>query len=325
MATIIKRGERRWQAKVRRRGYPAVSKTFENKARAEQWARHTESEMDAGSFVSSKEAEKTTLKDALDRYKKEITPHKKGAKQEGNRIEQWKNHPLAKRFLVNIRGMQLAEYRDERLALGKSPITVKNELIIISHLFNTAKKDWGMESLKNPVENMSMPKQPQGRDRRLLPGEEDKLLEQAEYPLYSLIVLAIETAMRQGELLSLTWENVDLKACTAVLSDTKNGSRRVVPLSSSAIQVIKSLPRQLRGRLFPKISGSRVSHMFLDACRAAKIEGLRFHDLRHEATSRLFEKGLGIMEVAAITGHKTLHMLKRYTHLRAEDLAKKLG
>jgi integrase len=310
---------------VRRKGYPSVMKTFDTKAAAKRWARFVESEMDQGAYVSREEAENTSFAEALDRYAQEITPRKKGARQEGDRIKVLAKHALAHRSLASIRGADIASYRDERLAAGKSPITVNNELILISHLFSTARKEWGMESLQNPVSNVRKPRLPPGRDRRLGGDEERQLLERAEYPMQELIVLALETGMRQGELLALSWPGIDLKRRTVSLADTKSGDARAVPLSRRAVQTVKSLPRRLDGKLFPELSASAVSHKFRALCRAAEIEGLRFHDLRHEATSRLFELGLNPMEVAAITGHKTLVMLKRYTHLRAEDLARKLG
>lgn len=325
MATFTKRGTYQWQAKIRRKGYPAVSNTFDTKAEAQRWATDVERDMDRGIFVSRTEAESTTLKEALNRYLREITPHKKGAKQEESRINTWKRHELAERFLATIRGSDIAAYRDERLAEGLSPITVNNELILLSHLFTIACKEWGMESLRNPVSNIRKPKMPAGRDRRLLPDEEKRLLEHAKHPMDALIVLALETGMRQGELLSLTRKNIDLERRVAILPDTKNGSERIVPLSTSAVEVIQNSPTRISGRLFPALSASHASHTFKRLCGDAEVDGLRFHDLRHEATSRLFEKGLGIMEVAAITGHKTLGMLQRYTHLKAEDLAKKLG
>jgi len=138
--------------------------------------------------------------------------------------------------------------------------------------------------------------------------------------------------MRQGELLALEWRNIDLVRKVARVEESKNDHRRRdrtqgrdVPLSSGAITVLKSLPRNLSG-MVSDIGTMAVVHAFQRACKRTGIEGLRFHDLRHEATSRLFERGgWGVMEVAAITGHKTLAMLKRYTHLRAEDLAAKLG
>ena len=131
--------------------------------------------------------------------------------------------------------------------------------------------------------------------------------------------------MRQGELIRLRWEHIDLNRRTAHLPDTKNGESRTVPLSTTAIRVLHALHRSLHGKVFPGVTTEAIKHAYIRAVRRAGIENLRFHDLRHEATTRLFEKGLNIMEVASITGHKDLRMLRRYTHLKAEDLARKLG
>lgn len=131
--------------------------------------------------------------------------------------------------------------------------------------------------------------------------------------------------MRQGELIRLRWEHIDLQRRVAYLPDTKNGETRSVPLSSIAIGVLRTVPRSLSGQVFPGLTTEAVKRAYIRAVRRAEIEDLRFHDLRHEATTRLFEKGLNIMEVATITGHKDLRMLRRYTHLKAEDLARKLG
>ena len=144
-----------------------------------------------------------------------------------------------------------------------------------------------MESLVNPVSNVRKPKLPPGRDRRLAGDEEQRLLEHAEYPMHELIVLALETGMRQGELMALTWQGVDLKRRIVTLDETKAGNGRAVPLSKRAVKTIESLPRRLDGRLFPDAGASSVAHKFRALCNAAGIEGLRFHDLRHEATSRL--------------------------------------
>ncbi len=321
MASIRKRGPYQWQVKIRRKGYPIQSKTFETEDDAKKWSRLIESEMDRGVFCSQAEAEKTTLDEALERYLREITPEKKGAKQEKSRINILRQSMLAPRYLASIRGTDVAKYRDERLET-RSPITVNNELIVLSHLFTVARKEWGLEGLRNPVSDIRKPKQPTGRDRRLQTGEEEKLLALASPQLRPLIVMALETAMRQGELLSISWKDVNLKQRTIFLSDTKNGESRSVPLSTTAIATLKKIPRDISTPLVFPILG--VSRKFSSACKTAGIDDLRFHDLRHEATSRLFEKGLNPMEVASITGHKTLQMLKRYTHLRAEDLAAKL-
>ena len=143
--------------------------------------------------------------------------------------------------------------------------------------------------------------------------------------LLPIVQLAIETAMRRGELLSLSWNHIDLRRRTAHLPDTKNGESRTVPLSTTAVSILEALPRGVRGEVFPGVTPEAVKRAYIRAVRRAGIENLTFHDLRHEATTRLFEKGLNIMEVASITGHKDLRMLRRYTHLKAEDLARRLG
>ena len=196
------------------------------------------------------------------------------------------------------------------------------ELALLSNLFTVAAKEWRMESLTNPVLAVRKPAASRPRERRLVGDEEARLLASCADWLRPMVILALETGMRKGEILALRWENVDLAKRVALLPDTKNGTARHVPLSSRAGDVLKGLPRNISGGVF---TNQNVSHAFIAATQKAGIEGLHFHDLRHEATSRLFEKGLNPMQVAAITGHKTLQMLKRYTHLRAEDLAKMLG
>jgi integrase len=230
----------------------------------------------------------------------------------------FKRSALADRFLASIRSTDIAKYRDKRLKEGKSPFTVNNEMILLSSLFNVAAKEWGFESLNNPVAKVARPKLPRGRDRRLYEGEEETLLEELPDNI------KLETAMRLSEITSMEWKNVNLARRTITLEDTKNGESRTVPLSTRAVSVLKALPRNIKGRVF-NISSNHVSKTFHDTCKKSGIEDLRFHDLRHEATSRLFEKGFNPMEVASITGHKTLQMLKRYTHLKAEDLAQRLG
>ena len=138
-----------------------------------------------------------------------------------------------------------------------------------------------------------------------------------------VVELALETAMRRGELLALQWKHVDLERRVAYLPMTKNGLARSVPLSTRAAGVLSSLPRHSSGVVFP-ISPAAFQQAFVRACTTAKVVDLHFHDLRHEATSRLFELGLNTMEVASVTGHETLQMLRRYTHLNPEVLATKL-
>ncbi len=351
MATIRKRGDFQWQAIVKRKGYPLQSKTFNYKADAEKWARLIENEMDRGVFVSRAEAERTTLKEALERYEKEVTERKKGAGRERTRIARWTNHKLAARPLASVRSADLAKFRDEWRKAGKAENTIRLELALLSHLFEVARREWGMEGLQNPVKAITLPGPSRKRDRRLEGDEEARLLAElrkGRNPYAAPAAeFAIETGMRQGEILGLCWADVNyLKdgKGLATLADTKNGESRTVPLSTRAVAVLKSLPRPIEGGRIFRITQDGLVRAFARACERGRkthaeeykksardpypglLEDLRFHDLRHEATSRLFERGdFGMMEVAAITGHKTLHMLKRYTQLRAEDLARKLG
>ncbi len=324
MATFRKRSGS-WQALVKKKGFGQIGRTFDTKAEAESWAKIVEAEMVRGVFFSRKEAESTTLSDALDRYEREISSIKKGHLQEKKRIRSWKTHPLAKRFLATIQGKDIAAWRDARIKSGSSANTVRLDLAVISHLFEIARKEWGMEGLHNPVKAIRMPSPPAGRDRRLQPGELEMLLESSSEEMNHVIRFALETAMRRGELAGMTWEMVDLKKRTVTLPETKNGQKRIVPLSSVSVAILKERigTRRLDGKVWD-IGPDAISQDFAKACRKAGISGLHFHDLRHEATSRLFEKGFDTMEVRTITGHKTLQMLARYTHLRAEDLVERM-
>jgi integrase len=328
MATITRRGEYQWQVKIRRNGYPAQSKTLNTKAEAESWSRLIESEMDRGIFVSRSEAEKNTLHDLVDRYIKEVTPTKRSADSEKSRLLAMMERPICRYTIAALSNKEIASYRDQR---GKevSPATVNKELNLLAHIIETSRREWGINIPENPVRLVRRPKVAAARERRLTKNEETKLLKacrDARNPfLLPITKLAIETAMRQGEIVGLQWRHINLKKHVAHLPTTKNGEARSVPLSSVAIGVLRALPRSIDGMVFPGVTTEAVKRAFKRACKRAKINDFRFHDLRHEGTSRLFEKGLNLMQVAEITGHKTLQMLKRYTHLQAGDLAKMLG
>ncbi len=332
MASFRKRGSGGWQAQVRRKGYPPQSKSFPTRAAAVRWVRSIEFEMDQGLFVSRNEAETTTIGELLDRYLIEYTADKKGAGPEACRIRMLLRHPLAKRFIASIRGLDMARYRDERLR-QVSASSVRRELTILSQLFEIARKEWGI-FVHNPVREIKLPKKGIARDRRLQDAEDGSDSEESRLfaacrrcrnpYLLPIVQFALETAMRQGEIVGLRWHHVNMARRTAFLPDTKNGQPRTVPLSSIALEVLKALPRSINGEVFPGVTTEAVKQAFIRATRRAGIEDFHFHDLRHEATTRLFERGLNIIEVSSITGHKDLQMLRRYTHLRAEDLAKKL-
>ena len=353
MATIAPRFDDQnvrigWQVRIRKKGYPQQVKTFRSKTEAQAWAKATEAEMERGLWRDRTEAESTTLFEALTRYGEQVSSRKRSADREQRMIRQWQDRKIARTALARITSKDVAQIIGDMEAEGKSPNTIRLHLALLSHLFTVAQTEWGMESLGNPVQiaRKRKPKLPQGRDRRLQGDEAERLLAEcakAQNPwLRPVVIFAVETAMRAGEMLQtkrktdedsgerpiqttgLLWKNVDLDKRTAYLPETKNGTARAVPLSSVAIEVLRALPHSGDDRVFGT-TYEAIHLSFTRACRRAGIQDLRFHDLRHEATSRFFEKGLNPMQVAAITGHKTLQMLKRYTHLRAEDLAKMLG
>ncbi|MFH1915303.1 MAG: site-specific integrase [Pseudomonadota bacterium] len=325
MATIRKRGPYQWEARIRRKGFPITSKTFERKQDAEDWAKNIESEMSRGVFVSRAEAESTTLSEALDRYIEEHVPRLKQQQRETNRTKAIQNRDLAKRFLAGIRGKEIRAFISEREAEGVSGNTIRLDLALISKLFEVAKRDWGMESLSNPVKLVHKPKVEKGRTRRLENDNEQNLLEAAEPRLQPVIKFALETAMRRSEIAELRWQNVDLPSSTVYLAQTKNSDERTIPLSPAAKGILDDLPRQISGRVFG-MTAEMITVAMRKAVRKAKIDNLTFHDLRHEAISRLFENtDLDSMEIAQISGHKSMQMLKRYSHLRTARLADRLA
>ena len=356
MATFEKRESGWIQAKVRRKGYETQSRTFEKMGDARKWANDIENKIDRGIFEDRREAEKTTLRTALERYEREVTSQKKPQRQEKNVIKRWlERREFSEKTLAALKSSDFAGFRDTRLKVVSSQ-TVRHELKLIAHMYNIAAKEWGI-SIDNPLRNIKMPAQSKNRERRLSADEERYLLAAAEKSgaadkngkslaniwVAPIIRFALATAMRQGEILTLTWKHIDMQKRTATLDDTKNGERRVVPLSPSALCVLESLPRTLRGPVFATTQEAlvqswrraikRAQRLYADDCKQNSNEAdpdflldFHFHDLRHEATSRFFELGiLDAMAISEITGHKTLQMLKRYTHLNATDIALKLA
>ena len=315
MATFQKRSGN-WRAIVTKLGFPRQTRTFDSKSDAEAWARAVETEMDRGHFISRKEAENTTLTEALDRFERE--KNKKGVQQYTSLVNVWKRHPLSKRFLASIQGKDIAEYRDKRLETVGAQ-TVLHEIGLLSRIYNTAIKEWGMGGLLNPVVQIRKPRMPKSRDRRLRTGEMERIVAATESSfLPDLVPFAVETGMRQGELAGMTWGLVDLKKRIATLPETKNGEKRNIPLSPKAVRILSDLLRRIDGKVWG-IEPHSISQAFRKAVSRARntyekeceekggkpdpgyLVDLTFHDLRHEATSRFFEKGLNPMQVAAIT------------------------
>lgn len=300
-----------------------ISRTFRTLVDAEAWARKVECEIERGVWLDTSEADNTTLLECLDRYINEWVPQKADPARERSHINALRILPIARRSMARIRSADIAAARDAWTADTHAPATIVRRLAVLSRVFNLARREWGMESLVNPVESVSKPRIANARERRVTDMEiADICTSTGSMELAGLIQLAAETAMRRGELCELRWEFVDLHARTAHLPHTKNGESRTIPLSSRAIDVLRGLPRRLDGRVFG-LKPDSVTQAFDRACVRAGITGLRFHDLRHEATSRLADL-LEAHELAKVTGHRDLRMVLRYYHPRAADLAKKL-
>lgn len=324
MPTITKREGGRWQARVRRRGYPEQSDTFRTRAEAERWARALEQQFDSGAHPQPTDR-RFTLADAVDKYKA-VSEAKRGADQESHRLRMWAAHELASRPLTLIRPADVSKHRRERLAAGMSPNTVRLELALLSHIFTTARLEWGMQSLANPVAEIKLPSVVgTERDRRMTADEARRMAAAAKASpspwLPAVIELAVETAMRRGELAAV--RTASYYGGVVRLLKTKNGAARSVPLSPAARAALRAL-RDKNGEIVMP-TPKAITQAFVKAVKVAKVEDLTFHDLRHEATSRLFELGLSLQEVASITGHKTWSQLKRYTHPKAETIAEKLA
>ena len=324
MATISNR-KNKWQARVRRNSQPSMTKTFLIKQDAEKWARSIEIEIDRGTYINNDYAQKTLFKEILQKYLDDVAPNMRSAENQIIRVRKLMKHPIAEVNMAHLSPKHMADYRDERLKVIK-PNTVIRELAILSSVINHARHEWGLNII-NPVTMIKKPSSTLGRDRILNDEELDRLFIQLEKisPWYKpLAEFALETAMRRGELMSLLWVNVNFDKSVAFLPLTKNGDSRYVPLSMKAIKILKLLPRDIEGRVFP-LNKSSVSVLFLRAARRAKISDIHFHDLRHMALTNLSVKFTNILELASISGHRELKMLQRYVHIKAEDLVQKLG
>jgi integrase len=346
MATLVKTPSGTWKALIRKTGWPTVAKTFRTKRDAEDWSRRTEDEMVRGVYIQRTGSERMTLEAALKRYLSDITPTKKPTTQRGETSKAKKliEH-LGKYSLAALSADIIAGYRDKRLNEPSRGGTISNntvrlELALLSHLYTVAIQEWGLGLTFNPVLNIRKPSPGEGRNRRLSPNEERRLLAAVNNhsnPMLGWIVgIALETGMRSTEIASLRRPQVDIERRIVKLTDTKNDSHRIVPLSKRATELFKAAmgnparPTDCNLVFFgePGRDKKRRPYTFTKIWRTLvkklELPDFRFHDLRHEAVSRLVEGGLSDQEVSAISGHKSMQMLKRYTHLRSEDLVKRI-
>ena len=331
MATFEKRvgttGKTTWRVRVRRQSGPWLTKSFPRKQDAEAWARSIESKLDAGEAVPSAEARKRTLGDAIDRYLTVTLPqskHNKNASEQTRLLTWWKD-ALGTRPLASITPGVIAEVRDEltktKNRQGKpiSGATINRRITALSAVMRVAVKEYGWLT-KNPVPNVTRLADSKGRERFLSADERTALLDACRASsvacLHPLVSLALATGGRKGELLGIEWGDVDLERRVVRFRDTKNGDSRTVPLAQTAVESLKAWGRDRIkvGAVFPDLPGT-IQKSWEAARAEAGLEDFRFHDLRHSAASYLAMSGASLMDIAAILGHKTLAMVKRYSHL----------
>ena len=326
MATIRKRNSR-WEAQIRIKGFPTLTKTFTAHADAIAWSKENERSIERSELpVSIREMRGITLADLLKRYEDEVLPLKRGCAKERYKLNVVRRHPVALVSIDKLTGQNFAKYRDDRLLVVATG-TVRRELAILRHCLEVARKEWSMPLPSNPVRSIRLPSAGKARDKRLnteiIVAFWGAVTKARAWYVRPLITLAIETGMRRGELLALKWADINFKTGVAFLPITKNGSTRTVPLTAKALSILTCMKRIDDNVVFP-VTIFAVRQAWLTLLKRAGIADFRFHDLRHEAISRFFELGLSVPEVSLISGHRDARMLFRYTHLKAEDVAKKL-
>lgn len=326
----------KWQVQVRRYGHAPQAKSFQSKSDAQRWARQTEAELDRTLIPNDVRSLNTiTVAQLLTRYRDNVTSEKRGIVPERKRIEVFLRQRWSALPLVRIDAATFSRYRDTRLKQVQ-PGTVIRELGLLSSIFETARREWGYMALQNPLAGLRKPRTPEGRERRLKPGELQALTKACSTVAGSWLLhgfqLAIETGLRRGELLGIRWQHVRLDTAVLHVPFTKTDKARTIPLTDRAKAILTERKTECSTDAeyaFP-VSANAFRLAWERCKRRAErsgwigIQELRFHDLRHEAISRFFEMGLNPAEVASISGHRDLRMLLRYTHLTPEYLGAKL-
>jgi integrase len=332
-----------YHVKVRLKGLPAAYGHFSTYKKAYRWGHETEAALRDGRYLKTAEAKRHTLAEAVNRYIVEVLPSKPAnAPTQETQLLRWRKR-IGHLTLADVTPAVIATERDALLGenigtAGKprkrSPATVVRHMAVLSHLFTVALREWAWVD-DSPVRKVRKPKEPRGRVRVLDDDERKRLFaacheSRAAY-LYAIVVLAISTGMRRGEILTLTKGQVDLGKGRISLHRTKNGERRTVPLAGRALELLRPLV-EARGAgdalLFPGPDPRKpvgLNSAWDKALERAEIRDLRFHDLRHCAASYLLADGASLGQIAEVLGHKTLAMVKRYSHLQEPESARIVG
>ncbi len=335
-----KDGSTSYTASIRIKGYPALTATFKRLTDAKIWASDNESKMKRGKHIKEHEAKKHTLAETIDRYIINELPERKSDKKKFEMQLNWWKSNLGAYLLSDITPSLLAKFRD-KLANEPSPrtktkkvkrsnATINRYMASLSIVLTKATREWEWIE-ENPMFKVTKKKEARGRIRFLSDEERANLLkecENASNPLiYLIVVVALSTGARYSEIINLKWDNVDFKKRMFYFMDTKNGENRAVPISSKAHDLLleHSKVRKLNSKLvFPRADGKKTTDIrwhWEEAIKRAKLEDFRFHDLRHSAASNLAMSGASLLEIAEVLGHKTMSMVKRYSHLTKKHTA----
>lgn len=352
MATIMERtgkdGKTRFTVQIRIKGHKPQTATFDRVTDAKQWVQRTEGDLRRGRHLTDSEAKRHTLADVIDRYIATVLPRKapSTASTQKTQLDYWKER-IGHLSLAGITPAIISQERDV-LANGKtfkspkrSPSTVIRYMAVLSHLMNTAMKEWQLVE-DNPVRKVAKPKEPRGRVRFLSDDERTALLSECKASknpyLHDVVMVALCTGMRRGEIMHLTWDQVHFDRRNIVIENTKNGERRTIPIRGEIERLLTERAKIRRidtPYIFPALYRANKQAKPIDlqgawdsALERAKIENFKFHDLRHTAASYLTMQGATLAELAEVLGHKTLQMVKRYSHLSEQhtgDLLERLG
>lgn len=325
MATIRKiRGK--WQAIIRKKNHPHIAKTFISKHEADRWARESELKIERGLYRDLDEAHRTTLKELLQRYANEVSVKKKSAKNEQYKIGKLCRMKIAQTTLAKLTSTKIAKFRDE-LALDVKPATVNKYLTYIQTSINHARREWDLYLPINPVEKIKRFKEPEPSNERVESFEYELLCKNAEKSklkcLKAMIIFAYETGARWGEIVKLNQSDVNFKRGVAHLRDTKNGLDRWIGLSPAAKAVLENTPVGIDGRFFPTHKDQ--FKFYWNQLRRWTGYKKRFHTFRAEFATRMFESGWDISAVATQGGWREWKVLRRYTRLTGDFLARKLA
>ncbi|MBB6255430.1 site-specific integrase [Nitrospirillum iridis] len=320
-----------------------ITKTFPKAALAARWLAEVEVDHRRGVFLDRSEAERLTLGDVIRRYQEEIlgvNSEKRGAEKERGHLKIVLEDAVCQIRMARLRPTDLAQYRDRMKALDYAPATTVRRLNLLQTIIQHARREWDVNLAENPAQ---MVKRPNGADHKrdrifrddansgtaMALSEEQRLLNACDAetnPLLGPIVrFAIATAMRQGEIVGLRWEDIDIRKHTAIVRGaagtvTKNGDVREIPLLPDALVLLTDLGLRKGGRVFP-IDQNVLKMRYRRAVQKAGITNLTFHDLRHIATSRLARIYTNPLDLKRVTGHRDLKSLDRYYHATAADLA----